>query len=307
MSIGPVTSSEARDAGLEVVAEAESHDLDGLVAAVSFAASPRPVHHPPDRLRPRGRLRGTCVGVIKRVAPDVESRSTSRTGSRPSTSCKARSSSRARLPVHAGRCSRHGTSIRGRAAGGSRSSAGRRQSPLRRARRRLLLVARGTGSAAWRSVEIAEAAYMLDRIYPHVHGHDIFSPATAHLASGVELAELGPALRPGRAADRPVPRAVHRRSTDPGHRPLRRSGPATCGSITAEHLPVSEVTPAAGRGRGSAASATSGRRAHLRGRTWEHRSLYEDAYANVPSPSTVGTQRACSPCGSSDELRLTPA
>ena len=39
VSIGPVTSAEARDVGLEVVAEAESHDLDGLVAAVKLAAS----------------------------------------------------------------------------------------------------------------------------------------------------------------------------------------------------------------------------------------------------------------------------
>ena len=39
VSIGPVTSAEARGVGLEVVAEAESHDLDGLVAAVKLAAS----------------------------------------------------------------------------------------------------------------------------------------------------------------------------------------------------------------------------------------------------------------------------
>ena len=39
VSIGPVTSAEAREAGLEVVVEAESHDLDGLVAAVKLAAS----------------------------------------------------------------------------------------------------------------------------------------------------------------------------------------------------------------------------------------------------------------------------
>jgi uroporphyrinogen-III synthase len=39
VSIGPVTSAEALDEGLEVVAEAESHDLDGLVAAVKLAAS----------------------------------------------------------------------------------------------------------------------------------------------------------------------------------------------------------------------------------------------------------------------------
>jgi uroporphyrinogen-III synthase len=38
VSIGPVTSEEARRAGLEVVGEAESHDLDGLVEAVKLAA-----------------------------------------------------------------------------------------------------------------------------------------------------------------------------------------------------------------------------------------------------------------------------
>jgi uroporphyrinogen III methyltransferase/synthase len=39
VSIGPVTSEEARRSGLRVVAEAETHDLEGLVAAVRLAAS----------------------------------------------------------------------------------------------------------------------------------------------------------------------------------------------------------------------------------------------------------------------------
>jgi uroporphyrinogen III methyltransferase/synthase len=39
VSIGPVTSEEARGLGLDVVAEARSHDLNGLVAAVKLAAS----------------------------------------------------------------------------------------------------------------------------------------------------------------------------------------------------------------------------------------------------------------------------
>jgi uroporphyrinogen III methyltransferase / synthase len=39
VSIGPVTSEEASRHGLEVVAEARTHDLDGLVAAVKLAAS----------------------------------------------------------------------------------------------------------------------------------------------------------------------------------------------------------------------------------------------------------------------------
>jgi uroporphyrinogen III methyltransferase/synthase len=39
VSIGPVTSEEARLHGLEILAEAESHDLEGLVGAVKLAAS----------------------------------------------------------------------------------------------------------------------------------------------------------------------------------------------------------------------------------------------------------------------------
>jgi len=39
VSIGPVTTDEARSVGLQVVAEAETHDLEGLVAAVKLAAS----------------------------------------------------------------------------------------------------------------------------------------------------------------------------------------------------------------------------------------------------------------------------
>jgi uroporphyrinogen-III synthase len=39
VSIGPVTSAEARGLGLRVVAEAARHDREGLVAAVKLAAS----------------------------------------------------------------------------------------------------------------------------------------------------------------------------------------------------------------------------------------------------------------------------
>jgi uroporphyrinogen III methyltransferase / synthase len=39
ISIGPVTTTEAERVGLSVVAEAETHDLEGLVGAVKLAAS----------------------------------------------------------------------------------------------------------------------------------------------------------------------------------------------------------------------------------------------------------------------------
>jgi uroporphyrinogen-III synthase len=39
VSIGPVTSEEAKRLGVSIVAEAETHDLEGLVRAVKLAAS----------------------------------------------------------------------------------------------------------------------------------------------------------------------------------------------------------------------------------------------------------------------------
>jgi len=39
VSIGPVTSAEAEQQGLEIAGEAETHDLEGLVRAVKLAAS----------------------------------------------------------------------------------------------------------------------------------------------------------------------------------------------------------------------------------------------------------------------------
>ena len=39
VSIGPVTSEAAREAGLEVDVEAERHDIDGLVEALLQAAA----------------------------------------------------------------------------------------------------------------------------------------------------------------------------------------------------------------------------------------------------------------------------
>jgi len=47
-----------------------------------------------------------------------------------------------------------------------------------------------------RAVEIANPAYRLDRVSSTFHGRDIFAPAAAHLANGVDLADLGPAIDP---------------------------------------------------------------------------------------------------------------
>ncbi len=58
ISIGPVTSSEARRGGARILAEARTHDLEGLLEAVRLGASQlssqQPTHRPsPARSRPR--------------------------------------------------------------------------------------------------------------------------------------------------------------------------------------------------------------------------------------------------------------
>jgi S-adenosylmethionine hydrolase len=44
--------------------------------------------------------------------------------------------------------------------------------------------------------ELASPAYALEPVSRTFHGRDLFAPAAAHLATGVELAELGPPLAP---------------------------------------------------------------------------------------------------------------
>jgi S-adenosylmethionine hydrolase len=44
------------------------------------------------------------------------------------------------------------------------------------------------------AVELANPAYRLDPVAHTFHGRDVFAPASAHLAAGVELGELGPAI-----------------------------------------------------------------------------------------------------------------
>jgi S-adenosylmethionine hydrolase len=54
--------------------------------------------------------------------------------------------------------------------------------------------------------EVTNRDYWLDPVSATFHGRDIFSPAAAHLANGVEIEELGPAIEPGSLAQLAVPK-----------------------------------------------------------------------------------------------------
>jgi S-adenosyl-L-methionine hydrolase (adenosine-forming) len=55
--------------------------------------------------------------------------------------------------------------------------------------------------------ELANADYALDSVSRTFHGRDLFSPAAAHLALGVPLAQLGPPIDPQALVRLDVPRA----------------------------------------------------------------------------------------------------
>ena len=61
----------------------------------------------------------------------------------------------------------------------------------------LLLVAADRLGGVEEAVELAAPAYRLEPVARTFHGRDVFVPAAAHLAAGVPLADLGPAVDPG--------------------------------------------------------------------------------------------------------------
>jgi S-adenosyl-L-methionine hydrolase (adenosine-forming) len=70
----------------------------------------------------------------------------------------------------------------------------------------LLAVAAERLGGVEEAVELANPAYRLDPVAHTFHGRDVFAPAAAYLAAGVELSELGPAIPAGELVRIDVPR-----------------------------------------------------------------------------------------------------
>ena len=71
----------------------------------------------------------------------------------------------------------------------------------------LLLVAADRLGGVAEAAELVDPAYRLERVAHTFHGRDIFAPAAAHLAAGVELEKLGPSVDPGSLARLELPEA----------------------------------------------------------------------------------------------------
>ncbi|HEV7133572.1 MAG TPA: SAM-dependent chlorinase/fluorinase [Gaiellaceae bacterium] len=138
---------------------------------------------------------GTCHGVMKRIAPGVEIIDLTH-GVRPGRILQGALTLANSLPympagVH--------LAVVDPGVGG-----GRRPLALRDAQGRfyvgpdngLLLPAADRFGGVAEVHELANPAYALDSVSRTFHGRDLFSPAAAHLASGVPLAELGPPIDP---------------------------------------------------------------------------------------------------------------
>ena len=158
---------------------------------------------------------GTCHGVMKRIAPEVEIIDITH-GIQPHGVLQGALVLANTLPYLP----------EGRAPGGRRSrasAAGGVALALRSGDGRLfvgpdngLLVPAAEKLGGIEAAhEMTNEAYVLEPVSATFHGRDVFSPAAAHLASGVALEELGPSDRAGVA--RPARGAEARRdaSADP--------------------------------------------------------------------------------------------
>lgn len=109
----------------------------------------------------------------------------------------------------------------------------------------------GLLSAAWEALGGVEAAceiispeVLLEPVSATFHGRDVFAPAAAHLAAGVPLSELGPALDPAGLRQIEAPSAM----VTPGAIGARVMGVDGFGNVQlnveAEHLAAAGITGA---------------------------------------------------------------
>jgi len=137
---------------------------------------------------------GTCRGVIKQIAPDVEVIDVTHGIPRQAVlqGALVLANTLPYMPV--------GVHL---AVVDPGVGSGRRPLALRDSAGRLfvgpdngLLVPAAELAGIAEARELANPAYALESVSRTFHGRDLFSPAAAHLANGVPLAELGPALDP---------------------------------------------------------------------------------------------------------------
>ena len=235
---------------------------------------------------------GTCHGVMKRIAPEVQIIDLTH-GIRPGRVLQGALALASALPymprgVH--------LAVVDPGVGG-----GRRPLALRDAEGRLyvgpdnglLLPATDRFGGVVEAHELASPAYALPSVSRTFHGRDLFSPAAAHLALGVSLAELGPPIDPEELVRLELPQAEvtasRIRATVLG---VDRFGNVAL-NLTREHLDQAGIVPGTRVelvSRGDRYFAV-GARTFADGRPGDL-ILYEDSYRNLAVAVSQGSAAA---------------
>jgi S-adenosylmethionine hydrolase len=152
--------------------------------------------------------------------------------------------------------------------------------------------------------ELANPAYALERVSRTFHGRDLFSPAAAHLASGVPIAELGPPIAPDELVriDLPVIE-VDGASIRATVLAVDRFGNVSL-NLTRDQLglvPGTRVELASGSGRWFAVTA----RTFADARAGEL-ILYEDSYRDVAVAVSLGSAAEVLGVDEGSDLVITP-
>ena len=234
---------------------------------------------------------GTCHGVMKRIAPDVDIIDLTH-GVRPGRILQGALALANTLPympegVH--------LAVVDPGVGG-----GRRPLALRDGAGRLyvgpdnglLLPAADRFGGVVDAHELANPAYALQSVSRTFHGRDLFSPAAAHLALGVPLAELGPPIDPEELVrlELPVPEVGHSRirATVLG---VDRFGNVAL-NLTREHLDEAGIVP----GTQVELASRGSRYFAVAARTFSDARpgdliVYEDSYRNLAVAVAQGQRR----------------
>jgi S-adenosylmethionine hydrolase len=232
---------------------------------------------------------GTCHGVMKRIAPEAQIIDVTH-GIRPGRILQGALALRnalAYMPVGV-----H-LAIVDPGVGSSR-----RPLALRDAEGRLyvgpdnglLLPAAERSGAVVDVHELANPAYALESVSRTFHGRDLFSPAAAHLASGVALRELGPPVDPEALVrlDVPVPEIGQSRIRATVLA-IDRFGNIAL-NLTRDHLDTASIVP----GTKVELLAHGNRYYAVAVRTFSDATpgdliLYEDSYRNIAVAVTRGS------------------
>jgi S-adenosylmethionine hydrolase len=169
----------------------------------------------------------------------------------------------------------------------------------------LLLPAADTLGGVAEAHELANPEYALDSVSRTFHGRDLFSPAAAHLSLGVPLSELGPPIDPGALVrlDVPVP--------DVGQNRIRASvlyvdhfGNIQL-NLKRQHLEDAGVLP----GVTVELELSLDRYYATAARTFADARpgdiiLYEDSYGNIAIAISGGSAAALFSAGANQEVRI---